>query len=127
MVAMQMADHDGIDRGEIDRRLFQRDQARGAAIDQETTACAGHQKAGIEPPAAAEGVAAANEAKLHEGKDRGRLDLIGGNDFIRHLRESGGPQLQTRPVSLDSRVRGNDVVIHGATVGNMVSAPLTIL
>ena len=65
MVAVQVRQHDSVERIEIDGRALQRHQRRRAAVDEEAAVGAAHQEAGIEPAAAAEGVTAADEGQLH--------------------------------------------------------------
>src|SRR5579872_2303526 len=65
MIAMEMADENGIDIVDEDARLFQGDERARAEIDEKPPARALEQEAGIEPAAAAEGIACANEPDLH--------------------------------------------------------------
>src|SRR5487761_1430471 len=51
MIAMEMSQHDAVDRIESDGRALQRDERGRAAIDQEAAAGAAYQKTGIEAAA----------------------------------------------------------------------------
>src|SRR2546425_9338408 len=66
MIAVEMRDEDGADAVGIDAEPPHRDHARGAALDQERAGGRLDEKAGVEPSAAAEGVAAPEELKSHQ-------------------------------------------------------------
>ncbi len=65
MIAVQMADHHRIDAVRVDAELAHRDHRGGAAVDEEPRIPVFDQEAGVEPPAAAEGIAASEKAQLH--------------------------------------------------------------
>ncbi len=66
VIGVEMRDEDRIDGVAVDRKLVHRDQRRRAAIDQRVDLPADQMKAGVESPAGAEGIAAADELQVHE-------------------------------------------------------------
>ena len=67
MIAMEMGDQDGVDRVARDAEALEPNERGRAAIDQEIRALADHMEAGVELPARAERVAAADELQMHRG------------------------------------------------------------
>src|SRR5579859_4251509 len=65
MIAVQVAHQHGVDAVGVDAVALERDQRRGAAIDQKPRLRRGHQEAGMIPAAAAEGIAAPEKPDLH--------------------------------------------------------------
>ncbi len=65
MIAVEMRDQDDVDVLARNAEALQRDQRRRAAVDQEIGALARDVKAGVEAPAGAQRIAAADELQLH--------------------------------------------------------------
>jgi hypothetical protein len=63
VVTVEVREEDAVDRGGIDAGALQGDERRGAAVDQDAAAGTVEAETGLEAPAAAEGVAGAEEAK----------------------------------------------------------------
>jgi hypothetical protein len=61
MVGMKMRDQDGVDRFGVDGQAVERNERGRAAIDQHIHIAPDQMKAGVEPPAGAEGIPAAEE------------------------------------------------------------------
>src|ERR1700730_7695226 len=79
MIAMEMRDQNKVDIVARDGKPLQRRQRRRAAIDQEIDALSGDMKAGVEPAAGAECVAAADKSQLHRSNPRfSRAGLLAG-------------------------------------------------
>lgn len=65
VIAVEVADEDGLDVVRIDVEAAHRDERRRAAVEQDGAGCGSDEDARLEPPAAAEGVAAAKELHRH--------------------------------------------------------------
>src|SRR3546814_11969107 len=69
MIAVEVSDQDGVDAVTVDPRRLHRRQGGRAAVDQERAAAVARSgadmEAGVQPPAAAEGVSAAQEPYPH--------------------------------------------------------------
>jgi hypothetical protein len=63
VVAVEVAQDDGVDRARVEAGLLHGDQRRGAAVEEERAARPGEVEAGLEAAAAPEGVARAEEAE----------------------------------------------------------------
>jgi hypothetical protein len=61
VIGMEMGDHDQADGVALDPQLLQRHQRRSAAVDQQVGPFTGKVKAGVEPAARPEGIAAPDE------------------------------------------------------------------
>jgi hypothetical protein len=70
MVGVKMGDENGGNGIAVDRQLVHADQRGGAAVDQCIDVLADEMKAGVEPPAGAECVAAADNLQVHRNPRR---------------------------------------------------------
>ena len=64
MIAVEVGEKNAVERVGIDPEAAQRDHCRGAAVDEEPPAWMADEDAALEPPAAAEGIPAAEEPDL---------------------------------------------------------------
>src|SRR5262249_35660112 len=67
MVGVEMREQDEIDAGAVDREPLQRDQRRGAAVNQKGGSFGGHMEARIEAPARPERVSGTDERNPQTG------------------------------------------------------------
>ena len=65
MVGVVVGEEDRVDVVVADALLLHRDDGGRPAVDQQVGSLAGQLEAGVEPPAAAESVARADETELH--------------------------------------------------------------
>ena len=65
VIAVKVREEDDVDLVAVDRELVHRNERGGAAIDQGVDAASDEMEAGIELPARAEGIAAADELQMH--------------------------------------------------------------
>src|SRR3546814_6223242 len=61
VVAVDMGEHDRVDRVVLDPQFIERNQARRAEVDGEPNPRGVHEDAGLEPPSRAEGVSGTDE------------------------------------------------------------------
>src|ERR1022692_4029679 len=89
MIAVEMRNQNEIDIGARDTMPLQRRQRRCAAIDQEIDALAGDMKAGVEPAARTQCVAATDKSQLHRLLPLGRCYRPRGAPNIRDTSQIG--------------------------------------